>query len=309
MTEKKDPEESKNDEKIVNEMSFWERITNFSDWDRKTWAYVAIFVAILGFTAYLFYRMFQDETYLFGLIIDWVVRPIAETQSIGWIIFIVFMGVQGIFAPIPSEVVLISAGMIWPSYLGFILGVVGSMVAGWLCYFLSRKGGRPIVEKAVGKENIETLDVYIQKYGAPVIFLARAFPFLAFDPISYVSGLVKIDTKKYLIATFLGSLVRVAFYTWLGANLVGQESVTDLTNQEIEGLVNQHSSTFNQLLFLIIGIMAVAFLLYQYVLMPYLHKKSKDVVADKVETVEEKHSEELKTIENDLEDEEDPAPN
>jgi len=302
MSDKKQTENNSEENREVNERSFWERITNFSDWDKKTWMFVAIFAAILLVTAYLFYRVFKDETFLFGLIIKWVVEPIASTKSLGWIIFIVFMGVQGIFAPIPSEVVLIAAGMIWPSFLGFILGVLGSMVAGWLCYYLSRKGGRPIVEKAVGKENIETLDVYIQKYGAPVIFIARAFPFLAFDPISYVSGLVKIETKKYLIATFLGSLIRVAFYTWIGSSLIGDTPVTELTSTQTEELVSTHATTFNNLLFIIVGIMVVAFLLYQYALMPYLHKKSKEVAKEIVEeTKQDRVSQKSEIVEDVLE--------
>ena len=64
------------------------------------------------------------------------------------------------------------------------------------------KGGRPLAEKFVGAENLDIVDQYIEKYGGKVIFAARAFPFMAFDPVSYASGLVKIKTRTYIFIAF-----------------------------------------------------------------------------------------------------------
>ena len=260
------------------------RLTDFSDWDKKTWGFVVAFALLMVATAYLLYKSLfgpDHDTFLFGIVMHYVIIPI---QKIGWwgiIFFLVFMVIQGFLAPIPSELVLITAGMIWSFATGFTIGMIGSMMAGYSCFLLSKKGGRPIVEKAVGAKNIETLDLFIGKYGSPVIFTARAFPFFAFDPISYVSGIVNIETKKYMIATFLGSIIRVAFYTWVGGQLLGDGvNINDMTEVQLQSLITTHGATFNYYFYLIMVILVVSFALYQFILMPILHKKAAIMKSD-----------------------------
>ena len=103
--------------------------------------------------------------------------------------------------------------------MGGIMGVIGSMAAAIVCYYVSKRGGRPVAEKFVGESALNMADDLIQKYGTGAIVVARFLPFVAFDPISYASGLVDMDVKKYSLGTFLGSIPRAFFYSWLGASL------------------------------------------------------------------------------------------
>ncbi|GAG85872.1 unnamed protein product, partial [marine sediment metagenome] len=123
------------------------------------------------------------------------------------------MAIQGLLVPIPSEVVLLATGMIWGWFFGGIMGIIGSMAASLLCFYISRKGGRPLAKKFVGESGLNMADNLIKKYGITAIIISRFIPFISFDVISYASGLVDIDVKKYSIGTLIGSIFRAFFYS------------------------------------------------------------------------------------------------
>ncbi|UCE15113.1 MAG: VTT domain-containing protein [Candidatus Heimdallarchaeota archaeon] len=197
-----------------------------------------------------------------------------ESREWGRLIFLVFMGVQGVLVPIPSELVLLSSGLIWGLEEGAILGIVGSMIAGVLTYYIAVLGGRPMMERFLGQDNLDVLDFYIGKYGAAVILFARAFPFMAFDPISYASGFLKIKFRTYFIATLIGSIIRCVFYAWLGSTLY-EGKLSDFIDdpEKVQQFINTGSAQFNTMLLLIVVILGIAYLLYQFILLPYLKKK------------------------------------
>ncbi|MHA1822212.1 MAG: TVP38/TMEM64 family protein [Promethearchaeota archaeon] len=253
----------------------------FEGHSKKTWVWIIIFLVISLVTVYLLYKQYTDKNWLFSIVINYFVIPIRKLGFWGWTLFIAFMGIQGILLPIPSELVLLSSGLIWGLWGGTLLGIVGSLFAGWLTFYISLKGGRPLAEKFVGAENIALVDKLIDKYGTGLIVVARAFPFIAFDPISYASGLLKIKMKPYLIATFLGSIIRCLFYSFLGAQLITEGYTLDdiIANPTLmDTFINQGADRFNQMLLIIIVVLLVMFLLYQYVLIPRLRKKREQLI-------------------------------
>jgi uncharacterized membrane protein YdjX (TVP38/TMEM64 family) len=283
--------------KLANQL--WEMIRrSFRDHSRKTWIWIGIFIAVIAATVALYIMQIYNPDLLFRFIVTYVVKPIYEIGFWGHLIFFLVMGIQAILLPIPSEAVLLSAGMIW-GWWGLIDGIIGSMFAGIITYFMVLKGGRPLAEKFAGAEAIEILDRFIDKYGAWAIILLRAFPFMAFDPVSFAAGLTKIKPKTYLLATFIGSIIRVIFYVALGGYFLPlgdfQYYIDNPIDMEIA--IQEHSRIFN-IMSLGIVVLGVGFLaLYQFWLMPYLQKKGKRkkksntviVTEEKSETKELEH--------------------
>ena len=185
------------------------------------------------------------------------------------------MAIQGLIVPIPSEIVLLATGIIWGIFGGGIMGIIGSMAAGLLCFYISKKGGRPLVKKLVGEKAINLADNFIHKYGMGAIIIARFLPFVAFDPISYTSGLVDMDLKKYTIGTFIGSVPRAFFYSWLGSTL-GITPPVDLASLPLAEIEAQ-SVFFNNVLLIILAILVVMFLAY-YLTSRYYGKKTENEV-------------------------------
>lgn len=274
----------------------------FKGHSKKTWIWITIFLIITVITVVLFYLQFQDETFLFGIVINYFAIPVLEMGWWGFLVFFIFMGIQGVLLPIPSELVLLSSGLIWGVFTGGILGIIGSMFAGTLTYYISMKGGRPLAEKFVGAENLNIVDQYIEKYGGKVIFAARAFPFMAFDPVSYASGLVKIKTRTYMIATFLGSVIRCFIYSALGSALItdGRDLkyfTLPENRHELDGFISENAAFFNTMFMVIVIVVVVFFLLYQYVLIPLLKRKQKIIDKDQKQTTSENKTNAIETEE------------
>ncbi|MFX1568176.1 MAG: TVP38/TMEM64 family protein [Promethearchaeota archaeon] len=241
-------------------------ILDFSHYETKTLIYMIIFIALVVLSLFLvIYNYFIDTTFLYSVVVNFFVTPIQSSGFIGIIFFIIVMGLQGLIIPIPSEIVLLATGMIWGSVYGGIMGIIGSLAAGLLCFYISRKGGRPIAEKFVGTKAINMADEFIEKYGIWAILISRMLPFIAFDPISYASGLVEMDIKKYSIGTLIGAIPRAFFFAWLGS-LFG----IDPNNPNIEA----QSALFNIIFLIIVAVLGTLFILY-YIIGARKQKKSK----------------------------------
>ena len=250
---------------------YFKNILDFSHYDTKTIIYILLFVALIVASLVLLYVIyFVDNTILYKFVVEFFVNPVFRLGILwGGILFVAIMGVQGLLVPLPSELILLAAGMIWGIYLGGLMGVIGSMAAALLCYYVSRRGGRPLAEKFVGEKAIKIADNFIHKYGTSAIIIARVLPFMAFDPISYASGLVDLDIKKYSLGTFIGSVPRAFFYSFLGASLGISPPIIfeDLPD------INAQSAFFNNILLIILVVLVSMFLVY-YLLARYYEKKN-----------------------------------
>ncbi len=251
---------------------------NFSQYSAKTILYIILFAALIIISLWMIWYIYLGggETLLLTIVVEWFINPIYLLGIIGFFLFFIVMAIQGLLVPIPSELVLLAAGMIWGIVGGGIMGVIGSMAAALLCYYVSRKGGRPLAEKFVGKSAISMADDFIHKYGMSAIIVARLLPFVAFDPISYTAGIVDLDVKKYAIGTFIGSIPRAFFYSWLGASLTSELTfplnISDLQSGEIEAL----SANFNNILLIVLGVLVLIFIAYYFLSKYYEKKKLKD---------------------------------
>ena len=261
--------------------NYFRNILNFSQYDKKTILYIIFFIILVLLSLYLLYYIyFVDPTILYRLVIDWFVNPIYYLGFFGILLFIVVMAIQGLLVPIPSEIVLLATGIIWGILGGGVMGIIGSMAAALLCFYISKKGGRPLVKKFVGDKAIYLADNFIKKYGMGAIIVARFLPFIAFDPISYASGLVDMDFKKYSIGTLIGSIPRAFFYSWLGS-ILGIVPPVVWTTLPLE-VIEAQSAFFNNVLLIILAILVVMFVAY-YLVSRYYGKKTEEVIKNENE--------------------------
>jgi uncharacterized membrane protein YdjX (TVP38/TMEM64 family) len=272
MSQNDKKEKDKNSQSAAEKIKAYLRnIIDFSHYDTKTIIYIVIFAFLIVVSlVLLFYVFFIDKTILYRIVVEWFVNPIYLLGILGVLLFILIMAVQGLIVPLPSEIVLLATGMIWGLVLGGFMGVIGSMAAGLLCFYISKKGGRPLAEKFVGEKAINLADGFIHKYGTGAILVARFLPFIAFDPISYAAGLVDMDIKKYSIGTLVGSFPRAFFYSWLGASL-GIVPPIDFGDLPLS-VIDAQSEVFNLILLIILAVLALMFISY-YLLSRYLAKK------------------------------------
>ncbi len=302
------------------------------EWTTKKIVMVILFTIIILISIVVLVCTFVDETFLFSLIRDYFILPLLDIGWWAYLVFLVLMIIQSLIAPIPSELILLSAGMIFGLWPGMAIGVVGSVISGVVTYFLAIKGGRPIVESAgeyvsLADKFILVVDVWIKRWGIWAIIVGRAVPLIMFDPVSYAAGLSNIKWKPYTLATFIGSIPRAFFFAFFGAAMIPSgltnissfivnltpsnigsmipigetnkaEFIRNLSQIEFEAVANQ----FNLIFYIIFGVLVLMLVIAsvlsnRMVKKKELEKSDEDITSEVSEVEEQSRDEKEEKLE------------
>jgi len=244
-------------------------------WSPKKILMAIIFSVIILISIYVMILTIMDKTFLFTLIKNYFILPLLDLGFWAVFIFLLLMILQSLIAPIPSELILLSGAMIFGFWGGVILGVIGSMLSAAITYYVSNKGGRAILEATGEKLNladrmISIMDEWIESWGIWAIIVGRAVPVIMFDPVSYAAGISNIKSKQYYIATFIGSIPRAIFFSYLGYLMLGGRDphvIGTMSQDEFESVSGQ----FNTIFFVIFGVLV--FMLVFANILSYIREK------------------------------------
>ncbi|CAB1254227.1 DedA family protein [Clostridium sp. MT-14] len=135
------------------------------------------------------------------------------------------MALESACIPIPSEAILPFGGYL--SFTGrlnpvlvIIFGTLGGTMGSIGAYYIGKIGGRPLVEKYADKlrlsrSHLEKSDYYFNKYGEKIVFFSRLLPIIR-TFISLPAGISKMEIKKFVVYTLLGSLLWSIFLGYAG---------------------------------------------------------------------------------------------
>jgi membrane protein DedA with SNARE-associated domain len=143
----------------------------------------------------------------------WIMSVIS-TMGYGGIVLL--MAIESACIPLPSEIIMPFAGFLvfkgemtlwWVAFAGAIGCVVGSIPA----YYVGMFGGRPLAEKygkyvLISKKDLDMADHWFDKHGDIIIFIARLLPAVR-TFIAFPAGVAKMNMPKFIIYTFVGSLI------------------------------------------------------------------------------------------------------
>lgn len=162
-------------------------------------------------------------------------------QQIGYFGIFVGMFLESTVFPLPSEVIMIPAGLAAAQgsmniYLVIIWGAAGNVFGAIFSYYLAASVGRTILFR-VGKyffikpATIIKIEEFFKKHGSISVLIGRFLPgFRHF--ISLPAGVAKMNFKLFCFYTALGSTIWTACLAILGF-LIG-------ANQD---LIKEHSQT------------------------------------------------------------------
>ena len=146
----------------------------------------------------------------------------ALIENYGFIGVFVAMILQSIIPiAIPSDAVVIGAVVLGIDNISVIIAsTLGSTIGGIIGFSITRKGGKPLAVRFIGKKNIERLENWFEKWGNFIIVFGRAMPFLSSDAIANAAGLTKINIKLFIPLALLGSFLRSTILVYLGDKLL-----------------------------------------------------------------------------------------
>jgi uncharacterized membrane protein YdjX (TVP38/TMEM64 family) len=157
---------------------------------------------------------------------DWLTDRAKVTEFLrhaGWlapVIFVVVQAFQVIIAPIPGNVSGVVGGWLF-GWWGYLLTMLGATIGFMTVLWLSRKFGRPLLEKLFKKDQIAKFDKIARKGGAPALFVVFLIPVLPDDLMSYVAGLTKLPLKTLLAIGIVGRAPSYLMWNLLGMGVAG----------------------------------------------------------------------------------------
>ena len=139
-------------------------------------------------------------------------------DTMGWAGVVFLMAVESAAIPFPSELIMPLAGWLlveakgggWPMLLmaGFY-GALGNLLGSWVAYWVSMKGGRPLLLKygkyvLISRDEIDRTERWFARYGEWAVFFGRLLPVVR-TFISIPAGIARMNFWKFSVYTFAGS--------------------------------------------------------------------------------------------------------
>ena len=159
---------------------------------------------------------------------DWYLATLSQG---GYWLIAGLMALESTVVPIPSEVIIPPAAYLAHtqgqfSFAGVVLaGTAGSFLGASLMYWAARLLGHPLIVRlgryvGWGEAKLEMAERWCTRYGFPGVFFARLLPVIR-HLIGIPTGILRLDFRRYALATLLGSLIWCSVLAWLGLE-VGQ---------------------------------------------------------------------------------------
>ena len=136
----------------------------------------------------------------------------------GPLAIVVLEMIQALLAPIPGQAIEAVSGYLYGPWWGTLFPMIGMVLGSTITFLLSRRFGRPLVIRLVGKQSMERLDDLVERGGAPFFFLIWLLPFAPDDLACVAAGLTPMPAQQFLLLMTLGRLPGVFVSVSVGAN-------------------------------------------------------------------------------------------
>lgn len=153
-------------------------------------------------------------------------------ESIGVIGAGIFIAIESIVIPLPSELVLLLSGFNvsigeFSFFLVWLATTIGSLVGAFALYGIgfavSREGINNLVAKfgkyvGIKQRDVDSAFSWFEKYGSFVIFFGRLIPIIR-SLVSVPAGLAKMNLLRFSTLTVAGSGLWNALWIYIGIQL------------------------------------------------------------------------------------------
>lgn len=154
-------------------------------------------------------------------------KIISAVQSSGIfapMIYILVQIIQTVVAPIPGQIASGVGGFLF-GWWGVLWTIIGSGIGFWIVFSISRRFGRPFVEKVVKKELLDKFDFVSGRHASTILFLIFLIPGLPDDAVCYIAGLTDVPIKKLMFLIIVGHFPSIVVTNYIGSGL-GEKDLT-----------------------------------------------------------------------------------
>lgn len=193
-------------------------------------------LAVLVFVA-VFYRYLGDYVYIFTDIKKMKER-ILGYGPYSWLAFLVMQILQIVIFIIPGEIVQVAAGYIFGPWIGFALSIIGAIIGSAITFILSKKLGKPFVQKLVSEKDLwllKKIEHFKEEHKGKrvsdrsaedkhkalkrIVLLLYLIPGIPKDVLGYICGISSLSLKEFLVISNLARAPMLFVSIFFGHNL------------------------------------------------------------------------------------------
>jgi membrane protein DedA with SNARE-associated domain len=180
----------------------------------------------------------------------------------GYLAIFLAMAVESCCIPLPSELVMPLAGFLaYQHRLNLfgdtVAGALGCVLGSIVAYWIGAREGRPLLLRygkyiMISHHDAYRADRFFEQYGDITIFLTRLMPIVR-TFISLPAGIARMDFKKFVLFTLLGSLPWCFILAFAGYKLGENWNEVGSTLHKYDAVV------------LVVAVLLVALYIYNHV--------------------------------------------
>lgn len=134
--------------------------------------------------------------------------------------FLVLQVLQVVIFIIPGEVIQISGGYIFGTFLGSIISLIGIAAGSSAAFYASRKFGKSFVRKIIPEKKMNYFENKLKSSNLNlIVFLLYLTPGIPKDILAYVCGISSIGFKDFFILSTIGRIPGIIISAYFGANI------------------------------------------------------------------------------------------
>lgn len=146
-------------------------------------------------------------------------QSIDSAGVFGPLVYILLQATQVLIAPIPGQVTGLASGYLFGPHLGVLYSMIGAAIGFTIIFVITRRYGRPLVERFFNKKHIEKFDYITKNNGTLTLFLIFLLPAFPDDLICFLAGLTTIPIRTLIVISILGRLPGYYLLALTGSDL------------------------------------------------------------------------------------------
>ncbi|HEX6550492.1 MAG TPA: DedA family protein [Gammaproteobacteria bacterium] len=153
---------------------------------------------------------------------------ISTISTLGYGGIVLLMAIESACIPLPSEIIMPFSGYLvfrgeFALWIVALSGAIGCVLGSLAAYWVGARGGRPLAENygryiLVSQHDLALADRWFERHGDIIILIGRLLPVVR-TFIAFPAGVARMPVLKFVIYTFIGSLIWCWALAWIGLRL------------------------------------------------------------------------------------------
>lgn len=153
--------------------------------------------------------------------LGFIIKFLEENRKTGALVYVIYLSISSFVAFLPIVPVWPVAFHLYGFVLSVVLTWIGILIGSSICFWISRRFGKELVERLIGKKVYAEMVHLVSNFNDNRFFLlVRLLGNNYFDYISLLAGLSKMTYKSYITITATASaiwmLIIFSFLNYVG---------------------------------------------------------------------------------------------